>query len=102
MVRASDVPSPRPPPGCEKGAFDGMVFSSIIFLFAFLPVVLIVYHLLFLPVWWGTTAKVWRHRANLFLLLVRLLFYFWGEKVLIWVFLATVFIDYFCALLISG
>ena len=79
-----------------------MVFSSIIFLFAFLPVVLIVYHLLFLPVWWGKTAKVWRHLANLFLLLVSLLFYFWGEKFLIWVFLATVFIDYFCALLISG
>jgi alginate O-acetyltransferase complex protein AlgI len=79
-----------------------MVFSSIIFLFAFLPGVLVVYHLIFLPAWFGSTAKRWRTLANLFLLTVSLLFYFWGEKFLVWVFVATVFIDYFCALLISG
>jgi alginate O-acetyltransferase complex protein AlgI len=40
--------------------------------------------------------------ANLFLLLASLLFYFWGETSRVWVFIATVVIDYFCALAISG
>src|SRR5215469_13160288 len=79
-----------------------MVFSSIIFLFAFLPVVLLLYHLIFSPVWFGSTRKLWRHLANLFVLLVSLLFYFWGEKFLVWVFIATVVVDYLCALFISG
>src|ERR1700733_10076819 len=79
-----------------------MVFSSIIFLFAYLPLVLFLYHLIFLPVWRGSTRALWRHVANLFLLLVSLLFYFWGEKNLVWIFIATVVIDYLCALLISG
>ncbi len=79
-----------------------MVFSSIIFLFAFLPIVLLCYHLLLLPVWLGSTAKIWLHLGNLFLLSCSLLFYFWGEKFLIWVFIATVVIDFAAALLISG
>jgi alginate O-acetyltransferase complex protein AlgI len=64
--------------------------------------VLFLYHLIFLPVWRGSTRVLWRHVANLFLLLVSLLFYFWGEKNLVWIFIATVVIDYLCALLISG
>ena len=79
-----------------------MVFSSVIFLFGFLPVVLVLYHLVFLPVWLGNPARIWRHLANLLLLLVSLVFYFWGEKFLVWVFIATVLIDYLCALFISG
>lgn len=78
-----------------------MVFSSIVFLFGFLPVVLFLYHLIFLPTWFGATGTRWRRLANLFLLVVSLLFYFWGEKFLVWVFIATVFIDFLCALLIS-
>ena len=79
-----------------------MVFSSIIFLFAYLPLVLLVYHLIFLPVWRGSTRTIWRHSGNAFLLVMSLLFYFWGEKNRVWIFIATVALDYFCALLIAG
>ncbi len=80
-----------------------MVFSSIIFLFFFLPVVLSIYHLLFLPVSLKhKQAVVWRRMANLFLLCTSLLFYFWGEQWLTWIIIASTFIDYFCGLLISG
>jgi hypothetical protein len=74
----------------QRFSVRDMVFSSIIFLFAFLPIVLLFYHLLLLPVWLGSTAKLWLHLGNLFLLSCSLLFYFWGEKFLIWVFIATV------------
>jgi alginate O-acetyltransferase complex protein AlgI len=67
-----------------------VVFSSIIFLFLFLPLVLLIYHLL--P----------KRVRNVFLLLVSLLFYFWGEQWLVWIVLASTLIDYFCGLLISG
>src|SRR5271169_2123589 len=79
-----------------------MVFRSVVFLFAFLPAVLLLYHLLCIPVWMGSTDRLWRHIGNLFLLGASLLFYFWGEKFLIWVFVCTVVIDYVCGLLISG
>jgi alginate O-acetyltransferase complex protein AlgI len=82
-----------------------MVFSSIIFLFAYLPLALLIYHAIFLPVWLeskpGSKHAGSRHAANFFLLAASLLFYFWGEKLLIWVFVATVIIDYICAILIS-
>ncbi|HSR88566.1 MAG TPA: MBOAT family O-acyltransferase, partial [Pontiella sp.] len=80
-----------------------MVFSSIFFLFFFLPVVLLIYHLLFLPVSLKhRKAAVWRHMANLFLLFASLLFYFWGEQWLTWIVIASTLIDYTCGLLISG
>jgi alginate O-acetyltransferase complex protein AlgI len=80
-----------------------MVFSSIVFLFLFLPVVLAGYHLLFLPVSPGhRQATLFRRLANLFLLAVSLIFYFWGEQWLVWIVIASTFIDYFCGLLISG
>lgn len=79
-----------------------MVFSSIIFLFLFLPVVLGIYHILFLPVTLGFGQKFWRRASNLFLLFASLLFYFWGEQFLVWIVVASTFIDYICGLLISG
>lgn len=79
-----------------------MVFSSIVFLFLFLPVVLVVYHLLFLPVRFGVQERFFRKTANLFLLAVSLAFYFWGENFLVWIILASTAIDFFCGLLISG
>jgi alginate O-acetyltransferase complex protein AlgI len=79
-----------------------MVFSSVTFLFLFLPIVLACYCLAYLPVWFGSGKRVWWHLCNLYLLAVSLVFYFWGEKFLIWVFVATVLIDFVCALLISG
>jgi alginate O-acetyltransferase complex protein AlgI len=80
-----------------------MVFSSITFLFFFLPITMLVYHLLFLPVSLKhKNAVIWRHLANFFLLCSSLVFYFWGEGWLVWIIIASTFIDYFCGLLISG
>jgi alginate O-acetyltransferase complex protein AlgI len=79
-----------------------MVFSSIIFLFLFLPFVLGVYHLLFLPVSLGLGQRVWRKLSNLFLLLASLVFYFWGETFLVWIVITSTLIDYVCGLIISG
>ena len=67
-----------------------MVFSSIVFIFFFLPFVLVVFHSV---------------RNNLrfpFLLLSSLFFYFFGENYLIWIMLTTIIIDYFSGLLIAG
>jgi D-alanyl-lipoteichoic acid acyltransferase DltB (MBOAT superfamily) len=66
-----------------------MVFSSVSFLFAFLPVVLTGYYLL--P----------RRLKNVFLLLVSFLFYFSSEVWLTWIMLVSIFVDYGCALLIT-
>lgn len=67
-----------------------LVFSSIIFLFLFLPLVLLIYYLL---------PKAIR---NSFLIFASLLFYFWGETFLIWILITASLIDYFCGLLIGG
>ncbi len=64
-----------------------MVFSSPIFLFLFLPVVLTVYALL--P---GLRAK------NFWLLLMSLFFYAWGEVLFIFLLLASTVINYFLGL----
>jgi alginate O-acetyltransferase complex protein AlgI len=79
-----------------------MVFSSVIFLLFFLPIVVGVYLLLFVPVNLGFAGRFWRRAANLFLLLVSLVFYFWGEQFLVWIVLTSTFIDFVCGLLISG
>ncbi len=79
-----------------------MVFSSIIFVFFFLPIVLAGYYLLSLPALVGFAPKFWRQMSNLFLLLASLVFYFWGENFLIWIIITTTSIDYICGLLISG
>src|ERR1035441_9120142 len=64
-----------------------MVFSSPIFLFLFLPVVLAVYALL--P---GLRAK------NYWLLLMSLVFYAWGEVLFIFLLLASTLMNYFLGL----
>ena len=79
-----------------------MVFSSIIFIFFFLPIVLCGYYLLSLPAMAGFASRFWRQMSNLFLLLASLVFYFWGENFLVWIIITTTFIDYMCGLLISG
>jgi len=66
-----------------------MVFSSIPFLFAFLPVVLTGYYLL--P----------RRLKNTFLLLSSFVFYFSSEVWITWIMLVSIFVDYACALLIT-
>ncbi len=78
-----------------------MVFSSITFLFLFLPLVLAIYYLLFTPVIFGVAPNFWRRASNLFLLVVSLVFYFWGEKFLVWIVITSTTIDYICGLIIS-
>ena len=63
-----------------------MVFSSIVFLTRFLPLVLIVYFLV--P---GCMKNTWR---NLVLFVFSLAFYAWGEPVYIWLMLFSTIVDY--------
>lgn len=63
-----------------------MVFSSIVFLTRFLPLVLIVYFLV--P---GCRKNTWR---NLVLFVFSLAFYAWGEPVYIWLMLFSTVVDY--------
>lgn len=65
------------------------MFSSTIFLFAFLPVTLFGYYLLD------------RRFKNGFLLLMSLLFYAWGEPKFVFVMLGSILANYFFALLID-
>lgn len=59
-----------------------MVFSSLLFLFLFLPVTLLIYYL------------VPRKFKNVFLFLISLLFYGWGEPLFVILMLASIFINY--------
>lgn len=63
-----------------------MVFSSIMFLIRFLPLVLIVYFLV--P---GCMKNTWR---NLVLFMFSLAFYAWGEPVYIWLMIFSTVVDY--------
>jgi len=64
-----------------------MVFSSVVFLFYFLPVVLLLYQLA------GND-----NRRNLLLLIVSLVFYTWGEGVFVCILLFSILINYFSGL----
>ena len=66
-----------------------LYFSSLLFLYIFLPIVLAVYFI---------TPKQYR---NLFLLVANLVFYGWGEPVFIIVMLVSIAVNYICALLIE-
>ena len=59
-----------------------MVFSTIIFLCAFLPITIIGYYLM------PSRLK------NYFLLLASLFFYAWGEPKFVWVMLGSIFVNY--------
>ena len=67
-----------------------MVFSSVIFLFLYLPLVMLIY------------LALGRNVRNYFLLGASLLFYFWGENYLIWILLTTIVTDFTCGWLIAG
>lgn len=62
-----------------------MLFSSSIFLFLFLPLVLFLYYL---------PLRGWREGQNLFLLLASLAFYAWGEPWFVLVMMASILINY--------
>ena len=66
-----------------------MVFSSITFIYYFLPIVLLIYFIV--------PSKF----KNLVLLISSLAFYFYGEPTYIWVLLLSCFINYISALLID-
>ncbi len=66
-----------------------MVFSSLMFLFVFLPVVLIIYYLL--------PAKF----RNAFLLVADLFFYGWGEPVLVLLMVFSIAVNYAAGLMID-
>jgi len=66
-----------------------MVFSSLMFLFIYLPVVLAVYYI---------SPLKWR---NLLLLIANLIFYGWGEPVYIVIMFLSIFIDYTHGLLVE-
>lgn len=68
-----------------------MVFSSITFLFFFLPAFLLFYYLLYRKSKW----------QFLLLFFSSLLFYFWGENLLVWILLTSTTIDYLVSLQIS-
>ncbi|EQK44506.1 MBOAT, membrane-bound O-acyltransferase family protein [[Clostridium] bifermentans ATCC 19299] len=66
-----------------------MVFSSIVFLFTFLPITLILYYIS--P----------RKMKNIVLLLISLIFYAWGEPVYVFLMMFTTVVDYLIGLLIN-
>ena len=66
-----------------------MVFSSLYFLFLYLPIVLLVYYI---------TPLKWR---NLWLLVVNLIFYGWGEPTYILLMIFTIVLDYFFGLIVA-
>lgn len=66
-----------------------MYFSSLLFLFVFLPLVLAVYYVL--P----------RRFRNGFLLLANMVFYGWGEPVFILIMIVSIMTNYICGLLIE-
>ena len=65
------------------GKREKMVFSSVLFIFRFLPIAMILYFL--------TPNKF----KNLTLLLVSLIFYSWGEPKYFLIMVASIFVDYF-------
>lgn len=65
-----------------------MVFSSLLFLFTFLPLFLLIYTV--------TPGKF----RNLILFLGSLIFYAWGEPIYVWIMIFSIVLDYSCGLII--
>ena len=63
-----------------------MVFSSLLFIFQFLPAALLIYY------------AVPKKAKNLVLFIVSLIFYSWGEVRYFPIMLATILVNYVCAL----
>ena len=66
-----------------------MVFSSLVFLFAFLPIALLLYFLV---------PRKWR---NFILLIISLIFYAWGEPIYIVLMLFSTLVDFIHGLLVE-
>ena len=68
-----------------------MIFSTSIFLFAFLPIVLLGNFVIF---------KKWRTAQNIFLFLASLFFYAWGEPIFVLIMLFSIFANWLFGLLV--
>jgi alginate O-acetyltransferase complex protein AlgI len=73
----------------QSCTLEGMLFSSPVFLFAFIPIVLAVYFLL--------PRRDW----NTWLLIASLFFYAWGEKAFVLVMLASITLNFIFGLLVE-
>ena len=69
-----------------------MVFSSLEFLFFYLPAVLLIYFLI---------PSKYLAARNFALLIVSLLFYGWSEPAYIWIMLLSITVDYTCGKLVA-
>lgn len=70
-----------------------MIFSSTLFIFAFLPALIFVYYVL---------PAGWTGVGNFVLLAASLFFYAWGEPVVIAIMLVSIFVNYVCGLLLGS
>ena len=66
-----------------------MVFSSLVFLFAYLPITLLAYYL------------VPRQGRNIFLFIINLVFYGWGEPMLVALMVFNIFFNYIGGFLVD-
>ncbi|MCD4743975.1 MAG: MBOAT family protein [Desulfobacteraceae bacterium] len=78
-----------------------MVFSSLIFIFVFLPFVLLIHSLLFLHIQNKQDNDFLTTLLNLFLLLSSMVFYAWGEPRLVILLILCAYINFHAALLIE-
>ena len=69
-----------------------MVFSSSIFLFLFLPIVLLFYFVVF---------RKHRGAQNVWLFIASIAFYAWGEPVFVLLMIAAIIVNWLCAYLLS-
>ena len=77
-------------PKCHSGGEGLMLFSSLTFLLAFLPLVLVLYYI--------NNNRVYR---NIILLISSLIFYSWGEPRTIIIMIITIIVNYVMAIMIE-
>ena len=75
--------------GSKEGTLLDMVFSSIIFCFLFLPILLVLYYAVFFLLK-GTTSNL----SNIILTIGSIVFYAWGEPLYVFLMLLSVIINY--------
>lgn len=67
-----------------------MVFSSLLFMFIYLPITLLVYYI---------SPRKWR---NVWLFIVNLVFYGWGEPIYVFLMLFSILINYIAGIVVSN
>ena len=69
-----------------------MLFASTVFIFVFLPVVLVLYY---------TVFRKWRMGQNVMLLIASVIFYAWGEPKFVLVMLLSIICNWFFGILVD-